>query len=100
MTNNDKKKPTDLDLHCLQRQGISGFSRTRLNLKSKNGKATNSIFPNKGNPILKCLRGPVIQRARPDFGPQGPGFESSEFLESEFFTGDTSNEIHSPGLVR
>ena len=23
------KKPTDLDLHCLQRQGISGFSRTR-----------------------------------------------------------------------
>ena len=25
------KKPTDLDLHCLQRQGISGFSRTRVN---------------------------------------------------------------------
>ena len=23
-------KPTDLDLHCLQRQGISGFSRTRI----------------------------------------------------------------------
>ena len=23
------KKPTDLDLHCLQRQGISGFSRTK-----------------------------------------------------------------------
>ena len=23
------QKPTDLDLHCLQRQGISGFSRTR-----------------------------------------------------------------------
>ena len=22
-------KPTDLDLHCLQRQGISGFSKTR-----------------------------------------------------------------------
>ena len=22
--------PTDLDLHCLQRQGISGFSRTRV----------------------------------------------------------------------
>ena len=22
------KKPTDLDLHCLQRQAISGFSRT------------------------------------------------------------------------
>ena len=25
------KKPTDLDLHCLQRQGISGFNRTRVN---------------------------------------------------------------------
>ena len=23
------QKPTDLDLHCLQRQGISGLSRTR-----------------------------------------------------------------------
>ena len=28
-------KPTDLDLHCLRRQGISGFSRTRLNLISR-----------------------------------------------------------------
>ena len=26
------QKPTDLDLHCLQRQGTSGFSRTRVNL--------------------------------------------------------------------
>ena len=25
------QKPTDLDLHCLQRQGISGFSRTKFN---------------------------------------------------------------------
>ena len=24
------QKPTDLDLHCLQRQGISGFCRTRV----------------------------------------------------------------------
>ena len=24
------QKPTDLDLHCLQWQGISGFSRTRI----------------------------------------------------------------------
>ena len=24
-------KPTDLDLHCLQKQGIFGFSRTRVN---------------------------------------------------------------------
>ena len=27
------QKPTDLDLHCLQRQGISGFSRTRVNIQ-------------------------------------------------------------------
>ena len=27
-------KPTDLDLHCLQRQGISGFSRTKVNDRS------------------------------------------------------------------
>ena len=25
------QKPTDLDLHCLQRLGMSGFSRTRVN---------------------------------------------------------------------
>ena len=24
--------PTEQDLHCLQRQGISGFSRTRVNI--------------------------------------------------------------------
>ena len=24
------QKPTDLDLHCLQRQDISGFSKTRV----------------------------------------------------------------------
>ena len=26
------QKPTDLDLHCLQRKGISSFSRTRVNI--------------------------------------------------------------------
>ena len=31
------QKPTDLDLHCLQKQGISGFSRTRV-------KISNSLF--------------------------------------------------------
>ena len=28
-------KPTDLDLHCLQRQGISGFSRTWVRFNSE-----------------------------------------------------------------
>ena len=39
---NDLQKPTDLDLHCLQRQGISRFSRTRV-------KAFRTLFT---NPIL------------------------------------------------
>ena len=26
------QKPTDMDLHCLQRRGISGFSRTRVKM--------------------------------------------------------------------
>ena len=30
------QKPTDLDLHSLQRQGISGFSRTRINKSASN----------------------------------------------------------------
>ena len=30
------QKPTDLDLHCLQRQSISGFSRTRVNINYRN----------------------------------------------------------------
>ena len=29
------QKPTDLDQHCLQRQGISGFSRTRVKVLSR-----------------------------------------------------------------
>ena len=28
------QKPADLDLHCLQRWGISGFSRTRVDFKA------------------------------------------------------------------
>ena len=27
------KKPTDLDVHCLQRQRVMGFSRTRVNIE-------------------------------------------------------------------
>ena len=30
------QKPTDLDLHCLQRQGISGLSRTRVKSPFRN----------------------------------------------------------------
>ena len=37
------QKPTDLDLHCLQRQGISGFSRTRL--RSACTSSLSRLFP-------------------------------------------------------
>ena len=30
------QKPTDLGLHCLKRQGISGFSRTRVKIQIAN----------------------------------------------------------------
>ena len=44
------QKPTDLDQHCLQRQGISGFSRTRVNLlKTKSQQNRTNVL------MLKCL---------------------------------------------
>ena len=39
MTNNGN--PDQLDLHCLQRQGISGFNRTRVN----SGDLLNTAYP-------------------------------------------------------
>ena len=38
------EKPTDLDLHCLQRQDISGFSRTRINQEHANADARLTIL--------------------------------------------------------
>ena len=35
LASEEQKKPTDLDLHCLQRQDISRFSRTRVNFENK-----------------------------------------------------------------
>ena len=40
----DLQKPTDLDLHCLQRQGISGFSRTRVNSLMSSGLFYHLLF--------------------------------------------------------
>ena len=38
------QKPTDLDLHCLQRQDISGFSRTRVKAPITNAVDDSFIF--------------------------------------------------------
>ena len=38
------QKPTGLDLHCLQRQGISGFSRTRVKKRMVRSKGIWSIY--------------------------------------------------------
>ena len=42
-------KPTDLDLHCLHRQYISGFSRTRVKQNSQGSKS----FPLRAVPMIK-----------------------------------------------
>ena len=38
------KKPTDLDLHCLQKQGISMFSRIRVKIDSRTSMLRDLIF--------------------------------------------------------
>ena len=38
------QKPTDLDLHCLQRQGISWFSRTMVKSAHMHSHIRPSIF--------------------------------------------------------
>ena len=45
------KKPTDLDLHCLQMQGISGFSRTRVKFVSDLQVFYTSVKPTEMKPI-------------------------------------------------
>ena len=42
---------TDLDLHCLQRHGISGFSRTRV--KSKTRLDSDAILYTSAEPIFQ-----------------------------------------------
>ena len=68
------QRPTDLDLQCLQRQGISGFSRTRVkfcffmqrSLKLLSGMAK-SVDPDQTAPLeqsdlgLHCLHMPFCQ---------------------------------------
>ena len=58
------QKPTDLDLHCLQKQGIPGFSRTRVNTFQAMGRFSRQqiddiflFFPRKQDLILhaNCL---------------------------------------------
>ena len=56
------KKPTDLDLHWLQRQGISGLSRTRVNcclyLHLQNGKSVLQLAFDKGTEnIIRVITG-------------------------------------------
>ena len=46
------QKPTDLDLHCLQRQDISGFSRTRADSADNKLMTSFFIFPRKEDLVL------------------------------------------------
>ena len=60
------QKPTDLDLHCLRMQGISRFSRTRVNLVNINVKCRNmkKVPEKKKFPLVyvavSCL--PVLEK--------------------------------------
>ena len=57
MANSADPEPTDLDLHCLQRQGISGFSRTRVN-------CNNNILNLTTLPIALAILSPDIETKR------------------------------------
>ena len=51
------QKPSDLDLHYLQRQGISGFSRTRVNIRFTNPNevsAVKTVFVRHHGPVSSC----------------------------------------------
>ena len=51
-------KPTDLDLHFLQRQGISRFSRTRIKLYQDDRRVTmcfEVLYSHKLNPISRGI---------------------------------------------
>ena len=54
------QKPNDLDLHCLQNQGISGFSRTRVELRFIYSEAikkyTDFIFLNTGLCVIVFIK--------------------------------------------
>ena len=55
------QKPTDLDLHCLQKQGISGFSRTRV--KGQPGKGHNhETQPAQGTKSRRYEEQPMIKQ--------------------------------------
>ena len=57
------KKPTDLDLHCLQRQGISGFSRTWVKAFLEFKSPTEILKPASKCLILSML-GKTFQQTR------------------------------------
>ena len=52
------QKPTDLDLHCLQRQGISGFSRTRVKCTREESGVVD-ICPDEGHMKRKKVQCPI-----------------------------------------
>ena len=58
------QKPTDLDLHCLQRQGISRFRRTRVKYVITLSAAM--FLPGPASEMSKgsCLRSPTVRLIR------------------------------------
>ena len=87
------QKPTDLDLHCFQRQGISGFSRTRVNPLYTEYSPTLYI----GSPVsvlgMSCyiLASVAQSDARPTWDQEVTGSTPAE--SATFFCGDWSWNI-------
>ena len=77
------QKPTDLDLHCLQRQGLSGFSRTRVKV---NGSNLDLVVET----LLKSDHGPPV---KPHNKPTSVAQLDARPTEDQEFAGSTPAEV-------
>ena len=93
-----QKKPADLDLHCLLRQGISGFSRNRVNEQTKlkaEELFSNNIFV---NIFLVDQPASMAQLDAPsDWRPGGRGFNPRRGRQHSFV--EIDHEIFSTVIL-
>ena len=83
------QKPTDLDLHCLQRQGISRFSRTRVKANTSWNVYTEQEKP--GPASVAQLDAPS------DWRPGGRGFNPRRGRQHSFV--EIDHEIFSTVIL-
>ena len=98
---------TDLDLHCFQRQGISGFSRTRVNnlllllldddyMESESVASSNYTYKTDEHPELELLRTVSKEYGRdsvnPFTGENFPGLDLGDEIENDAGDEDLSEK--------